>query len=478
MNCVERFSHHSKRSPDRCALWLTSERGVASSISYGELETRAVSIQQGLVSLGVKTGDPVLVVLGLGFDLYATVVALLALGCPILLVEPWLPVERIEKLVRDVAPRAMVSGLMGRIWGLRTPAIRAIARHLNPSQARARGLTPGSSLHVEQLDPSHLGILTFTSGTTGGTPKGVMRTQGYLLSQLEVFENRMRPSSVDWCIFANFAIANLGLGGTSLLMPRNWSTEAIRSISQLQSELQPQSLTCGPAFLERVCHSGLPFPSLKEIHVGGALTDCSVFENAFETFKDAHFTHAYGSTEVEPVALMDAREAVPLSRRRGLLQTLALGRCVPEIRHETREGALWVTGAHVCPRYWGDSPENLTAKRTDPEGRVWHCMGDRIEKDPDGILWYSGRSSQPAQTFELEQRVYQALGHTRAFVHHDREGKAWLLGEGVVAQEREIRKRFPSLHAIEELRVIRDARHRARIDRQTSILKGARWLAG
>ncbi len=449
-------------------------------MTYGELNSKAVSIQRELIAMGLKSGEPVLLVLGLGFDLYATVVALLALGCPILLVEPWLPVGRIEGLVREVRPRAMVSGLFGRIWGLRVPAIRSIRIHLDPSRVFP-GSSPANSTHglqVESLDASHLGILTFTSGTTGMAPKGVLRTQGYLLSQLEVFERRMKPAQVDWCIFANFAIANLGLGSTSILMPRKWTLSAFRSISRLGPELAPRSLTCGPAFLEALMQSGLPFESLREIHVGGALTECSLFERAFDRYPGAHFTHAYGSTEVEPVALMDAREAVRLSRERGLMQTLALGRSVPEISHETDEGGLWVTGSHVCPRYWGDSPENLTAKRTDPTGRTWHCMGDRIKTDSAGVLWYSGRSSQPEQLFELEQRLYQTLGHTRAFVHADREGRLWLLGEGVVQHEKGIRRESPEIHAIEDLRIIRDARHRARIDRKNSILKGARWLAG
>ncbi|NCA18047.1 MAG: hypothetical protein EBS90_13570 [Betaproteobacteria bacterium] len=261
-------------------------------------------------------------------------------------------------------------------------------------------------------------------------------------------------------------------------MPRHWTPAAFHAIAQLSPDLKPKSLTCGPAFLEALMRSGNDYKSLAEIHVGGALTDCELFERAFESFPQAHFTHAYGSTEVEPVALMDAREAVTLSRARGLMQTLALGRTVPEITHESTTGELWVTGSHVCPKYWGSSPENLTAKRTDSLGRTWHCMGDRVRQDSSGVLWYSGRSSQPEPMFDLEQRLYTVLGHTRAFVQKDREGRVWLLGEGVVQHEKDIRKTHPEVHAIEDIRIIRDARHRARIDRKNSILKGARWLAG
>ena len=56
------------------------------------------------------------------------------------------------------------------------------------------------------------------------------------------------------------------------------------------------------------------FAGLRAIHVGGGLTNCSIFETAFGRFKDAEFLHLHGSSEAEPVASMGAREAVDRSR--------------------------------------------------------------------------------------------------------------------------------------------------------------------
>ena len=44
----------------------------------------------------------------------------------------------------------------------------------------------------------------------------------------------------------------------------------------------------------------------------------------------------------------------------------------------------------------------------DENGKIWHNMGDRIKQD-DSVMWYSGRSGQPEEEFELEQKVYQFL---------------------------------------------------------------------
>jgi hypothetical protein len=221
---------------------------------------------------------------------------------------------------------------------------------------------------------------------------------------------------------------------------------------------------------------GLDYSSLHSVHVGGALTDCSLFENAFHVLPEAEFTHVYGSTEAEPVALIDAREAVRLSRQAGSTQTLVVGKPIPEIRTQADSSGLWVSGPHVCPRYWGDTPENETHKRIDLQGDSWHCMGDRMRTDSDGRLWYRGRAFQSESDFEAEQKSYSVFGHSRAFIHRDLQNRAWLLGEGAIGNENRLRAELPFLYAIEDVKIFRDARHRARIDRKKTILKGAPWL--
>jgi acyl-CoA synthetase (AMP-forming)/AMP-acid ligase II len=473
MNCVERFSRHSEREPDRCALWLPSGRQA----SYGELSRYAAAIQAELRAGGVRPGDRVLLMLDLGIELYASVIALMGLGCTTILLEPWLPIRRIEALLDELKPTAFICSFLGRVWASRIRAARSIPVILDPRRASSAG---SGSLCIEEVDRERPGILTFTSGTSGGVPKGVVRTQGYLLEQLRVFESNLRPAEVDWCIFANFALANLGLGVTTVVMDRAWSPGAFRAVGCLPRNLRPGSLTCGPAFLARLLdrhgQGDLDASSLATIHVGGALTDVALFEQAFEAIPKAHFSQVYGSTEAEPVAMMDAAEAVDLSRRNGSLQTVALGKPVAEVRLEFDHEGLWVSGPHVCPRYWGNAPENRTHKRTDAAGTLWHSMGDRIRISEDGTLWYSGRSQHHAEDFEAEQIAFRILGHTRAFIHRDALDQRWLLGEGVVGEERALRRGVPGLHGIEDLRIRRDARHRARIDRALTIQEGAPWL--
>jgi hypothetical protein len=104
-------------------------------------------------------------------------------------------------------------------------------------------------------------------------------------------------------------------------------------------------------------------------------------------------------------------------------------------------------------------------------------MGDRITADADG-WWFAGRVSQAEEAFDLEQRIYAALGRSDCFVHPAADGRLVLNGERLRSTSRargiRIERAFPEIAAVRALRVVRDRRHRSRIDRARSLrLAGA-----
>lgn len=471
MNCVQLTLDHVAESPHRPAIWLPGA-SAGSLTTFAELYTLANAMQHALVAAGVQSGDLILVQDRLSVRLYAAVFAILAIGATVVLIEPWMPARDIESATRAVSPKFFVSGWLGKLWGLRYRAIRSIPHKLNIRSL----LQPASGwkLVVEDTDADSPAIITFTSGTTG-TPKGVVRTQGALLQQHQVLNRSLKTTELagpDLCIFANFVLSNLASGRPSLLLPNPWQPRLLRQIDQLPPSLQPDSLTCGPAFLSHLTqHAALS--GLKSVHVGGALTDCRIFERAFERWPHAHWKHLYGSTEAEPVAVADAQTAVSLSREKGYFQTLFLGNPVPEIAYRSDQRGLWVHGPHVCGPYLGNEEANRTDKHTDEAGRDWHFMGDRIgTRERDDAWWYRGRANQPESDFELEQSVYTALQSSNCFVHRTPAGEALLLGEI------DPNIQLPGIDRIVRTRIVRDRRHRSRIDRHRSLTRGAKWALG
>ncbi len=472
MNCVQLFVCQAHLRPHAVALWHP-DTGEMTYETLLDLTRRA---QRALQELGVTAGTSVLIVEMPGPRLYALVLAALALGATVVAVEPWLPVRDIDRVIGIMRPTAFVASGIGQAWGARVPAVRAIPSW--KSAARAVRTPLGGDLHVEDVDPDQLGLIAFTSGTTG-RPKGVVRQQAYLVSMFEVYTQAMgleNETGADLCIFANFVLANLAAGRPSVVVPPAWRAKHLRRIDRLPDPLQPRTMSCGPAFLAHAM-SCARLRRLEAVHVGGALSDAALFERAFRCWPGARFTHVYGSSEAEPVALVDAREAVRRSRDRGLFQVLCIGRPIDAIESRLAPDTVWITGPHVCRMYVGNEEENAKHKQRDDRGRVWHDMGDRIELR-DGMWWYAGRSGQPMEDFHLEQAIYSALGSSRCFVHRAPAGTTYLAGEGLRRHADMLRDRFPPLDRLLHCRIRRDRRHRARIDRRASLAKGAPWLRG
>ncbi len=464
MNCIEFFAIRSQEKREEMAFAPLNGRAC----TFSELRERVSRVQASLLKRKFQTGDAVLVATEPSVDLYALVIAVLGLGGSIVLVEPWMPIAKIAEVIRLVKPKIFVTGVLGTFWGLRVKEIRDISEWVRPAQLLKE---KSDGLKIVSVDPKTPGIITFTSGTSG-TPKGVVREQGYLVQQFNVLKKSLETDKFegsDLCIFANWTLLNLAQGKSTVFFPSQWSSKNFRLLEEAAVKYKIETMTAGPAFAAMLLKQK-PLPHLRDIHIGGALTPTHLFKDLFSHYPETHFVHVYGSSEVEPVCTVDARISVQKSEERQFFHSLFLGKPISEIQFENKKDGIWVTGPHVCPFYLNNQRENELNKKKDAEGRIWHFMGDRIEIDSEKDWWYMGRSQLQASDFLLEQKLYQLLNHDRAFLHRS-ENRLLLVGEDIQSRASEIKTAIPEIENIFETKIKRDNRHRARIDRKATLKK-------
>ena len=457
INCTQLFLEHISFKP---ALILPDGK----SLSFHELKEMAAGTQNQLRKLGIQAGDAVCLFDAPGPRLFAAIVGIMAMGCRAIFVEPWMTLPHLKNALNAAKPKVFLTSPLGRLWGLRSLAVRQI-----PNWASISSKT-SSDFTIEEVPEETPAIITFTTGTTGA-PKGVIRSHSYLLQQLEAITKNLGLSKLqgpDLCLFGNFVLANLAQGRTSVIVPQKPKRSFFKNLAGTKAV----SLTAGPAFLKQMIDYA-DLPTLSSIHIGGALTDCDTFEEGFNKWPNAHFLHVYGSSEVEPVSVSDAKEAVRKSREEGFFQTLYLGNPIDEIDWKLKEDSLWVSGGHVCPAYIGDDEANRKNKVLDSAGKLWHRMGDRIAENEG--FWYHGRSHMQEEDFLLEQKIYTHLQSSACFIHRDKHNKLYLIGEKIPDSTT---KTFANLTGMVDTKIYRDRRHSARLDREKTLKKGAPWLVG
>ena len=120
-------------------------------------------------------------------------------------------------------------------------------------------------------------------------------------------------------------------------------------------------------------------PSLRALAYGGARMPISVLERALVAFPDTDFVNAYGLTETSStIAVLGPDD----HRNRNRLDSV--GRLVPGIEVDIRDGEIWVRGEQVSGEYLGHGAA------VDADG--WFPTRDRGWVDEDGYLFIEGRS--------------------------------------------------------------------------------------
>jgi long-chain acyl-CoA synthetase len=242
------------------------------------------------------------------------------------------------------------------------------------------------------LTADSLATIMYTSGTTGN-PKGVMLTQGNLLSNAIGF-NTASPPPTD-CVFLSWLpyshiyartvdiYGNLVNGGILCL------AESADTLLLNLAETRPHMMSAVPRFYEKVLSAvhadprtvkaklrAIFGPRIDWLSSGGAPLQPAVAQ----AFHDAGLLllQGYGLTESSPVISFNRKDAYKLD---------SVGLPIPGVEVKIAgDGEVLTRGPHVMKGYWNNAAATAEAIR---DG--WLYTGDLGRLDADGFLYITGR---------------------------------------------------------------------------------------
>jgi acyl-CoA synthetase (AMP-forming)/AMP-acid ligase II len=236
-------------------------------------------------------------------------------------------------------------------------------------------------------DGEDIAVLLYTSGTTAA-PKAVVLRHRHLTSYVIGSVEFAGAEDTDATLVS---VPPYHIAGVANVLSNVYAARRLVYLPSFTPEqwlttVRTEGITHAmvvPTMLARVVDQlgdGAPStPTLRSLAYGGARMPITVLERALVAFPDTDFVNAYGLTETSStIAVLGPDD----HRDRHRLDSV--GRLVPGIEVDVRDGEIWVRGEQVSGEYLG-----LDAA-VDADG--WFPTRDRGWVDEDGYLFIEGRS--------------------------------------------------------------------------------------
>ncbi|TEA58538.1 non-ribosomal peptide synthetase, partial [Pseudomonas sp. CH235] len=393
------FEAQVQRTPQAVALQAGEQR-----LTYAELNAQANRLAHHLRELGVGPDSRVAICVERGLELMVGLLGILKAGGAYVPLDPAYPAERLDYMLKDSAPVAvLVHGATRELLGEST----ALVIDLDQDHWT---FNPEDNPQVPNLSASNLAYVIYTSGSTGA-PKGVMvehRGVGNLLhwsSQLcpAVTDGvllQKTPFSFDASVWELFWPLSAGL---RLVLARPDGHREPAYLAQVIREQRISVIQFVPVLLQQFLEQDAvsQCSSLTDVFCGGGDLTPALARLVRERLPQVRLHNVYGPTEatVDSTAwTLEPSMPVPDS-------ALPIGRPINNTRLYVLDaakrpvpmgviGQLFIGGAGVARGYLG-LPQ-LMAERFIPSpfvaGDRLYATGDLVRYRADGQLEFIGRN--------------------------------------------------------------------------------------
>jgi len=430
MNIYSEFEKTANRHPNTIAI-VEGQK----SITYGELLKQINGESLRLKTKGIGIGDRILVFVPMGISLYRTVLSIFKIGAVAVFLDEWTSLERLRLCCRLADCKAMIGGLKLRAASYFFSETRQIPIKISPKKLSV------SQAETAKLTIEHPALITFTTGSTG-IPKAALRSHGFLGAQREALSTEISPE-VGECIMTTLPVVlllNLAAGATSIIADFNSRKPEKMCPKSILNQIKTHKVTqliASPFFVKTLAEQKILSPqttSLCRILTGGAPVfpaDAALFLRAFS---QSEVCIAYGSTEAEPISVINAKDlvngedyvkdyGVPVGKIHPGIELKIIEICDDNLNanlyplEEMRQGEIGeiiVRGNHVLRHYFKNE-EAWERNKIQDGDKLWHRTGDAGRIGKDGKLYLTGRC---ASYFMLKQNTYSPFLTEYALAQH------------------------------------------------------------
>lgn len=352
--------------------------------TYGQVATQAARVRDGLRRLGVDRGDLVAMLAENGGAWVAGYLGILAHGAVAVPLNTRHAAGDLGRVLDQCAPAAVFAdpGYMPRLPPRYQGRVLASTEVVD-----GRGTTP--RLDASEARPAELGLVCYTSGTTG-EPRGVMIKNESLVRSAETFAHLFQsgPDSATAVVCPLFhntgyndGLAHMLLAGGRVDVPRRFDPDATaRALSERRYTFLIGVPTIYSRMLTMLAATPLPADLAPWFAYGGAPMPGPLAARLEQLAPGARLVNVYGLSEATSITHY-------LPWRPGTRDLAAIGIAVPGTRDRIApDGELQVDSPTATTGYWQD--EAATRARFD--GR-WLRTGDQARRGDDGLLRIVGR---------------------------------------------------------------------------------------
>ncbi|MEJ7599834.1 MAG: amino acid adenylation domain-containing protein [Kofleriaceae bacterium] len=380
----------AEQMAQRDALAIVSDSG---SLTYAELDRRSRKLAGALVARGLGPDRLVAIVSERSAEAVIAMVAILRAGGAYVPIDPRLPRERIDRILHEAAPVAVLA-----------PRVLGLENGLALDDEATWGCGPLAADH--EPPPDCLAYVIYTSGSTG-VPKGVMVTRRGFAAQLGWMQDEYALAPRDRVLqlaslMFDFSVIELFwplMVGAQVVLPRPGGELEPAYLTALARTRGVTVVHFVPSLLRVLVEDATPasWDGIRLLFSGGEALAPDLVARCAAVFPAAELHNQYGPTETTINAT--ACQIV------GQPATVPIGRPVADTSLHVVDaqlspvprgavGELAIGGIQLARGYLGRPAE--TASRFVPSpfvrGERLYRTGDLVRERSDGMLEYLGRA--------------------------------------------------------------------------------------